>query len=533
MDKRTLLAIVLSFVILFGWNYLAEHMGWMKRPETNAHNQAVQQTQPVPPSLPAAPPPPLASLDVFTPSAKKAVTIDTPLYTAVLNSSGGILQEFTLKRYKADIKSDSALIALLNPAAAAMAPLGLLINGGPSWSGGAWEIEGSDVTLTGSQKGSLQLTGDVNGVRVVRTLTFAADSYVITEQVRLASATQQKVRLAFTMSSGRLESSDSQYNRTRIAYYKGSSFKEEDSESTLQKGFAVHGEISWASVMSNYFVAAVALTDADIVVKGKLQDGIYRIALEKDGLDIVPGKEASMGCVYYLGPKEKTNLAALPNNLEEMLNFGFFSVIAKPLMVMLAFFYQYVHNYGIAIILLTIVVKVLLWPLSYKSYKSMEQMKKLQPMMAKLKEKYKDDKEGLNREMMQLYKTYKVNPLGGCLPILVQIPVFFGLYQGLLNGIELRHASFITHVPFTDIIWLADLSAKDPFYITPLVMGGTMFLQQWLTPAAGDPTQQKMMLLMPVVFTFLFLNFPSGLVVYWLANNIISILQQWLQLRKV
>ena len=162
----------------------------------------------------------------------------------------------------------------------------------------------------------------------------------------------------------------------------------------------------------------------------------------------------------------------------------------------------------------------------------MEQMKKLQPMMKKLREKYGNDKQALNREIMQLYKTYKVNPAGGCLPILVQIPVFIGLYQALLNSIELRHAEFIRYLPFTDIVWLADLSAADPFYITPILMGATMFVQQWITPAAGDPTQQKIMMFMPLVFFFMFLNFPAGLVLYWLCNNILSVGQQWWMLRK-
>jgi len=159
-------------------------------------------------------------------------------------------------------------------------------------------------------------------------------------------------------------------------------------------------------------------------------------------------------------------------------------------------------------------------------------MKRLQPMLTKLREKYADDKERMNQEIMQLYKTYKVNPAGGCLPMVVQIPVFFGLYKALLGSIELRHASFINHVPFTDLVWLADLSVKDPYYVTPLIMGATMFIQQKMTPSGGDPTQAKIMLLMPVVFTFMFLNFPAGLVVYWLVNNVLSIAQQWWMMRK-
>jgi len=236
---------------------------------------------------------------------------------------------------------------------------------------------------------------------------------------------------------------------------------------------------------------------------------------------------------YYLGPREKNALEAAPDDLVQALHYGWFDIIAKPLIYVLNFFYEYVHNYGIAIILLTICIKLIFWPLSQKSYKSMQQMKKLQPMMVKLREKHKDDRQKMNEEMMQLYKTYKVNPLGGCLPIAVQIPVFISLYQALMGAIELRHAPFITHVPFTDIVWLADLSAKDPYYVTPIIMGATMFLQQKLTPAPGDPMQAKIMLFLPIIFTFLFLSFPSGLVLYWLVNNVLSIAQQWWVMRKV
>ena len=159
-------------------------------------------------------------------------------------------------------------------------------------------------------------------------------------------------------------------------------------------------------------------------------------------------------------------------------------------------------------------------------------MKKIQPMMMQIREKYKDNREQMNAEMMHLYKTYKINPAGGCLPMLLQIPVFIALYQALLASVELRHACFIAHIPFTDIAWLTDLSSKDPYYITPIVMGLTMFLQQKMSPAPGDPTQAKIMMFLPLIFTFIFLNFPSGLVVYWLVNNVLSILQQWLLTRK-
>lgn len=270
----------------------------------------------------------------------------------------------------------------------------------------------------------------------------------------------------------------------------------------------------------------------DVTMKGKVQDDIFRIAAEQN-VSFDKNIERRLSCSYYFGPMDAALMAKVPGNLEKAIDFGWFDIIAKPLVVALEWFNQYVNNYGISIILLTIAIKILFWPLSHKSYKSMEQMKRLQPMMAKLREKHGNDKEALNKEMMQLYKTYKVNPAGGCLPMVLQIPVFFGLYKALMGTVALRHADFIHYLPFSDIVWLADLSAKDPLYITPIIMGATMFLQQKMTPSAGDPTQQKIMMLLPLVFTFMFLNFPSGLVVYWMVNNILSIAQQWLMIRKV
>ena len=225
-------------------------------------------------------------------------------------------------------------------------------------------------------------------------------------------------------------------------------------------------------------------------------------------------------------------LKAAPNDLSASVDMGFFTFLSVPLLWLLTFFHSLVSNWGVAIILLTVLIKLLFWPLTRKSYKSMEKMKKIQPMMKQLQEKYGQDKEALSREMMQLYKTYGVNPMGGCLPILIQLPVFVALYQALLHSIELRHAAFITYLPFTDTLWLADLSAKDPFYITLIIMGATMLLQQWLSAAMGDPTQRKMMMIMPLIFTVMFINFPSGLVLYWLSNNVLSIAQQWWTLRK-
>ena len=249
---------------------------------------------------------------------------------------------------------------------------------------------------------------------------------------------------------------------------------------------------------------------------------------------IQPGTQKHFAYQIFFGPKSMQVLKDVDHDLNKAIHFGMFDIIAKPLLWFMNFIYSKVPNYGIAIIVLTILTKLLLWPLGSKSYKSMSEMKRLQPLMAEIREKYKDDKKMMNQEIMSLYKTYKINPMGGCLPMVMQIPVFFALYRMLYSAIELRHAPFF--------LWINDLSAPDrlfhfsfsiPFMQPPygipvltVIMGATMLLQQKMSPPPGDPTQAKMMMLMPIVFTVIFINFSSGLVLYWLINNILSIAQQ-------
>ncbi|NQU03402.1 MAG: membrane protein insertase YidC, partial [Syntrophaceae bacterium] len=236
---------------------------------------------------------------------------------------------------------------------------------------------------------------------------------------------------------------------------------------------------------------------------------------------IPPRQSGVFRYTLYLGPKDYSILKAEGVGLENSINFGsWIKWLALPLLYVLKFIYQYVHNYGVAIIILTIFVKMLFWPLGNISYKSMKEMQKLQPQMKTLRDKFKDDKAKMQQETMALYKRHKVNPMSGCLPMIIQLPVFFGLYRALLYSIELRHSPLF--------FWIQDLSAKDPYYITPIIMGATMFLQQRMSPTpGGNEMQAKLMMWMPVVFTFLFLSFPSGLVIYWLFNNILSIGQQY------
>jgi YidC/Oxa1 family membrane protein insertase len=234
--------------------------------------------------------------------------------------------------------------------------------------------------------------------------------------------------------------------------------------------------------------------------------------------------------VYY-GPMDLNILGKAGHKLPAAVDFGWFDIIAQPLLKCLKFFNRFTHNYGVDIIILTILIKLLFWPLTHKSYVSMQQMKKLQPKMQKIREKYKDDKEKMNQEVMQMYRTHKVNPVGGCLPMILQIPVFFALYRVLYCALAIRHAHFW--------LWINDLAAPDRLYVgitipylgglpvLTLLMGVSMFVQQKMSPTTGDPRQEKMMLMMPVVFTVFFVNFPSGLGLYWLVNNVLSIGQQY------
>lgn len=543
-NKRVIIAVVLSMLVLVGWGFIF--------PPEPVHRMEPQQQGNV--TQDSADPARTASLptsaEIEAPPLEvvegELVTVNTPLYTAVFNSHGGTLQQFTLHEYKQTIKPDAPDVDLVGTASP-MGPMGLLLNRKATWNIGSWgaatDPEGNPVTeidLSGEETRQLVFTGEVDGIRISRVLTFDPAKYLVREQVRLVNPMDHPLggNLRFTLAAKHLTTGDDTYNMTRVAALTPSGLEEEkDVDDLAAEGIIINNGVLWGGIQSNYFLLAVTPDEEQTQGDGvgflaKMDDNVYRVALERRLGDLAPNSETLVNANYYFGPKSEKAMAGMPNQLDAAITYGWFDIIAKPLLVALNLFYDFAGNYGIAIIILTIVIKILFWPLSNKSYKSMNQMKKLQPMMAKIREKYKDDKQKMQQEMMNLYRTYKVNPAGGCLPMLLQIPVFIGLYQALLNSIQLRHAPFISHLPFTDIIWLADLSAKDPFYITPLVMGGTMFLQQKMTPQPGDPTQAKIMMFMPVIFTFIFLNFPAGLVIYWLTNNVISIAQQRWMLRK-
>ncbi|MDR2892234.1 MAG: membrane protein insertase YidC [Deltaproteobacteria bacterium] len=564
MDNRnTLIAMTVCMALILGWTYFSEVMGWTNRslvttqevaPATEQvpDQQVVDSAAPAsggaaghPAAISSQNPAAFPASGIVAPAVSEdgkpaEIVVETPLYSAKFSALGGILTSFELKNYTVSSEYQTEAprrqVQIIAPEATAFAPMGILINNKHSWRNAVWSVEnsagGNALNLESSAPGTLTFVGRLDDLTIKRVLTFEPNTYVVREELFLSSAQAQTLNLGYSISTGNLAGPEDYLQINQVARVQGGSFEIMDSESDLANGQDFGTDVAWGGSMSNYFLAAMIPANPLFRMEARLSGSVYTVAMKNDAVQVSPEAPTRSEMFYYFGPKQQEDLMAAPGNLVDAVDYGWFGWIAKPLMVMLKFFYDYVGNWGVAIILMTVVIKIVLWPLSYKSYKSMQGMKAIQPHMAKIREKHKGDKERLNREMMQLYKTYKVNPAGGCLPILVQLPVFIGLYKALLAAFELRQASFIPHLPFTDMLWLADLSLKDPLYITPIVMGVSMFIQQKITPAVGDPTQQKIMMFMPIIFTVMFINFPSGLVVYWLVNNIISIAQQQWQMKR-
>ena len=283
----------------------------------------------------------------------------------------------------------------------------------------------------------------------------------------------------------------------------------------------------WAGMIQHYFgVAWVPEKENNYTYYTKaLSAGKYVIGAYSPMTVVEPGQRKTINSVLFAGPKLQEQLKEIAPGLELMVDYGKLTIIAEPIFWLLSFFYDFVGNWGVAIIMVTFTIKALFFKLSEKSYKSMAHMKLVQPRIVALKERYGDDKQQLNKAMMELYKTEKINPLSGCLPILIQIPVFIALYWTLLESVELRQAPFA--------LWIDNLSAADPYFILPVIYGITMFFQQRLNPAPVDPMQKKVMQMLPIMFTGFFAFFPAGLVLYWIVNNLLTIAQQTVIMKRI
>lgn len=517
MEKRALIAVVLSL----GFFYLYSML--FPAPDTKEVQTQVQ------PQVSSArqgliPPPPLPPPVTGNAVQPKDIVVETDLYTAVFTNQGAALKSLVLKKYRETSDHDGKPVELIsgpNPEGFGLktesSALGLAAAAVYAQSTGSLKVSGTDMKRLEFSWTSPQ------GVTVSKSYSFTGNSYAIGLDTRITNGGSASVAGALNLIlpyPAQPKSKETRFENNGAVTMDNGAFSTVEVKDIPEKPKDFGGGVDWTGFADKYFLSAVLSLDNSIgAVHIRKGTGSYIDAtIVSPSFELSPGQSRSLAYRLFFGPKDVDILKAQGQGLESALDLGWFAAIAKPLLSTLKFFHKYTNNYGIAIIIITVIIKILFFPLTHKSYKSMKDMQKLQPKMTELKEKHKDDRDAMNRAMMELYKTHKVNPLGGCLPMLVQIPVFFALYKALMFSIELRHAPFM--------FWITDLSAKDPYYVTPIIMGATMFIQQKMTPSSMDPIQAKMMLALPIVFTFMFLNFPSGLVIYWLVNNILTIGQQ-------
>lgn len=539
MERNAVLFLLLSIAIIVGYSVLfppappPQPDQSESRPPAPVNGAGPEKTAPGTGPQAVAPSPPTPS--GTTPGSERTVVVETNLYRATLSTRGGVITSWRLARYTNGPENRTPIDLLTPPPPGGLGPLSVVVEGGDeearrAFQEGLFTLEGGDLRLSEDRPvGTLRFEARTAGGAVLaKRLTFHHDDYLVDVDVTTWGL-GGGYRLTLGENFGIREWGDA----TFVGYIGPSSLINgkvvQDKPSKLGDEPAVHsGRVSWTALQDKYFLTALIPASAEsTVVAERFAEKRLTIGLRQTA----PADGKPLVVRLYAGPKEYDRLAALQIGLQETIDFGWFiygswslvRLIAEPLFLLLQFLHGFTGNYGIAIILLTTLIKTAFAPLSHKSFVSMKAMAALQPQTQALQKKYKHDKMKLNQELMSLYKTNKVNPLGGCLPMVVQIPFFIALFNILYTAIELRQAPFVG--------WIKDLSVQDPYYVLPVLMGVTMFIQQKMQPTTMDPRQAKIMLFLPVIFTFFFLAFPAGLVLYWMTNNILTILQQYVTLR--
>jgi YidC/Oxa1 family membrane protein insertase len=574
MDQRNLIvAIVLSVAIVLGFQFLFEKprlereaaLQQQQAATLAAQQNATPATTPNAPNVPGAPgamTAPAAPTEAEVLAGSPRIPIETPNLTGSIALKGAKLDDLSLVRYRETTDPKSPEIVLLTPPGtpdAYYAEFG--------WAAGAADVKLPDANTLWQASGTelspqtpLTLTWD-NGQGLTFERTYSVDNYyLITIAEKVTNAGSAPVTLyPYGLVSRSGDPPESNYYllfEGALGEFGGvlKEIKYKDLQKEPEEATTTGG---WLGFTDKYWLVAL-VPDQKIEVRGRYSDTVSggRNKYQSDyvatrGLTLAPGGHVEATNMLFAGAKEVRRLNDYQdrlgiNNLSYAVDWGWFFFLTKPIFLLLDWLYGKVGNFGIAILLLTVIVKALFFPLANKSYRAMSKLKKLQPEMVKLRERFGDDKERLNKEMMALYKREKANPAAGCLPIVIQIPVFFSLYKVLFVTIEMRHAPFFG--------WIHDLSAQDPttylnlfglinwtpptflgvvsLGVWPIIMGITMFLQQKLNPQPPDPVQAKMFMVLPFVFTFMLARFPSGLVIYWAWNNCLSILQQWVIMRR-
>jgi len=484
-----------------------------------------------------------------TPGSGKFITIETDVYSLKIDTRGGSIKQLDLLKYPVSIEepdhpfrlmdSSSARnfnaqhgfhIAKNDPQLKALTPTSNTVF---TTTRDHYKLEGDELVVDLSWTNKL-------GMTFTERFKFTRGSYAIEVSHEINNPTSLTwtghsfVRLERTPPADEGGGLDMLPTYTGAVYYspenKYDKIDFDDIDDSLkpgQKGYldAINSEFAggWIGMIEHYFVGAFIPPKDDVyryfTHKPVRNGNRYWVGMMSTEKTIKPNQNLKTSLQLYVGPKIQKDMAALAPGLELSVDFGWLTVISKPLFWLLDNIHSFIGNWGWSIILLTLLIKLVFYKLSETSYKSMARMKKLGPRMKQISERYADDRQRKGQAIMEMYKKEKVNPMGGCLPILIQIPVFIALYYVLLESVELRQAPFM--------FWLDDLSLKDPFFVLPLIMGASMFFQQKLNPPPPDPMQAKMMMMLPFVFTIMFLFFPSGLVLYWVVNNLLSIAQQY------
>ncbi len=479
------------------------------------------------------------------PGARR-ITVETDLVRAEIDTRGGDLRRLGLLTYPVSLDEPDTPFMLLNDSGADLFLIqdGLLSAGQEAPNHHTvFSTERQNVTLSPG-KDNVQVHLDwtsEEGVLFRKTFTFYRNSYYVDVTftvVNQSSESWEGYRYSQILRTQVAEPSSGLGFLGRLPSFKGGAiftpedkYQKIDFEEMYEANLARSTPSGWVAMLQHYFVGALLPTAGTAYefysnVTRRDSGPRYLIGYKTTQPTMVPaGGSHELKGEMYIGPKETERLIKADNQLELTVDYGWLTPVSSPLFWVMTYINRVVNNWGVSIILLTLLVKLVFFPLSAASYKSMARMKKMQPRMQTLKERFGDDKQKFQAAMMEIYKKEKINPLGGCLPIVIQIPVFIALYWVLLESVELRQAPFA--------LWIKDLSLQDPYYVLPILMGASMFGQQLLNPAPLDPMQQKIMMALPLVFTIFFLWFPSGLVLYWLVNNVLSIAQQWAITRKI
>jgi len=535
--QRIFLFLIFSFSLMLVWD------GWQRyqHPEqqvqqgvtTNKDLLKPQSANPaglMQPASPGTEPTNIAPLLVQHPTGK-TISVKTDFLEAEISTIGGDISRLALLKHPDSLDKNKPLVLFDRGKGTHnyYAQSGLIGNGLPNHNS-LFVSEQDQYELAGNAEQvqvKLKAVGD-SKLQVTKVITFHRGSYLIDIAYELENVGKQTVATSSYFQLIRDSVAPEGSLRflptyTGAAVYTGMEKLKKVQFSDIDKGkleYPKQSDDGWIGILQHYFVAAWLPKEKTTreYFTHKLDGGLYSVGVVLPNLVIDPGQKVHVGSTLYAGPTE-ANLDKIAPGLGLTVDYGWLTIIAVPLFWVMSLFHDWTHNWGVSIILLTFMIKLLFFPLSAASYRSMAKMRMVAPKLEKIKQQYADDREQLNRAMMELYKTEKINPLGGCLPVLIQIPVFIALYWSILASVEMRYAPFFG--------WITDLSAADPYYILPLIMGTSMIIQTRLNPKPPDPMQAKVMQIMPIVFSVMFFFFPAGLVLYSIVNNLLSIAQQW------